>query len=86
MYTEQLNSLKDMAGFLLHMKVSLSICLRMFAITEFLSILDQVYFYLFDALPLLLAIIVYVPFWPGKYVEEKVVQMDSIRLQSRDRV
>jgi len=49
-------------------------------------ITHEVYFYLFDALPLLLAIIIYVPFWPGKYVEEKVVQMDSIRLQSRDRV
>jgi len=29
----------------------------------------EIYFYTLDALPLLFAIVVYIPFWPGKYVE-----------------
>lgn len=39
-----------------------------------------------DALPLFLAIVIYVPLWPGKYIEENVSQMNSIPLQNRDPV
>ncbi|KLO17823.1 RTA1-domain-containing protein [Schizopora paradoxa] len=48
-------------------------------------ITHEIYFYLFDALPLFLATAIYVFFWPGKYVDEKVAS-DSYRLQSRERV
>jgi len=48
----------------------------------------EVYFYVLDALPLLLAICIYVPMWPGKYVDEreKDVSTDSFAMQSRQRV
>lgn len=29
------------------------------------------WFYIFDTLPLFLAIIIYIPFWPGKYITEE---------------
>ncbi|KLO17824.1 RTA1 like protein [Schizopora paradoxa] len=47
-------------------------------------ITHEVYFYAFDALPLFLATVVYVPFWPGQYIEQNIAY-DSIQLQSVDR-
>ena len=31
------------------------------------------FFYLCDLLPLLIALVVYIPFWPGRFIPEKVI-------------
>ncbi len=83
-YIEQLNSLRGKADFSSLMKVSLFTAFgRSWNLT---FVLHQVYFSVLDALPLFLAIVIYVPLWPGKYIEENVSQMNSIPLQNRDPV
>ncbi|KIM74982.1 hypothetical protein PILCRDRAFT_827692 [Piloderma croceum F 1598] len=41
----------------------------------------EIYFYLLDALPLLLAISIYIPFWPAKYLNSSI---DEYKMRQRE--
>lgn len=42
----------------------------------------EAYFYILDTLPLLVAIGLYVPFWPGRFIEERKKDTEVVRLNS----
>jgi len=41
----------------------------------------EAYFYLLDALPLVIANLVYIPCWPGRFIHDKQTQ-ESVKLKS----
>ena len=43
------------------------------------------YFYALDALPLFTAVVIYVPFWPGRFIRPEVQQADSDTLESAEK-
>lgn len=36
------------------------------------------YFYALDVLPLLIALVIYIPFWPGRFIPNDLVMKDAV--------